>query len=91
MTPAVQPLLAELDAEAPATRCVLERLPADRFGWRPHPKSMTVAHLRLLHVPVPVIYGRSALRATSMATDIRFDEREERAREIYNLVEPGMP
>jgi hypothetical protein len=33
----------------------------------------------------------NALRATAMATDIRFDEREERAREIYNLVEPRTP
>jgi len=31
----------------------------------------------------------SALRTTAQATDIQFDEREERAREIYHLVEPG--
>ncbi|HMA71507.1 MAG TPA: antibiotic biosynthesis monooxygenase [Xanthobacteraceae bacterium] len=31
----------------------------------------------------------SALRTTAQATDIQFDEREERAREIYDLVEPG--
>jgi hypothetical protein len=31
----------------------------------------------------------AALRATAQATDIQFDEREERAREIYNLVEAG--
>jgi hypothetical protein len=30
-------------------------------------------------------------RATSMATEIRFDEREKRAKEIYNLVEPRTP
>jgi hypothetical protein len=30
----------------------------------------------------------NALQATAKATDIRFDEREEREREIYNLVEP---
>lgn len=45
MIPAVHALVAELDAETPATRRVLERLPADRFDWRPHPKSMTVAQL----------------------------------------------
>ena len=58
MTPAVQPLLAELDAEAPATRCVLERLPADRFGWRPHPKSMTVAQLGHHVATIPATIAR---------------------------------
>ena len=30
----------------------------------------------------------TALQMTAKATDIRFDEREERPREIFNLVEP---
>ena len=38
-------LIAELDAEAPITRRVLERVPADRFDWQPHPKSMTAGQL----------------------------------------------
>jgi uncharacterized damage-inducible protein DinB len=45
MLPAAQALIAELDAETPATRRVLERIPADRFDWRPHPRSMTAAQL----------------------------------------------
>jgi len=45
MLPAAQALIAELDAETPATRRVLERIPADRFDWRPHPKSMTAGQL----------------------------------------------
>jgi uncharacterized damage-inducible protein DinB len=45
MLPAAQALIAELETETPATRRVLERLPADRFDWRPHPKSMSVAQL----------------------------------------------
>ena len=32
--------LQEIDQEAKTTRRVLERVPADRLGWRPHPKSM---------------------------------------------------
>jgi len=32
----------------------------------------------------------SALQTTAHTTDIQFDEREERAREIYNLVDAGM-
>jgi hypothetical protein len=30
----------------------------------------------------------AALQATAKATDIQFDEREERPREVYNLVDP---
>jgi uncharacterized damage-inducible protein DinB len=45
MAAPAQALIDELDAEAPATRRVLERLPADRFDWQPHPKSLTVAQL----------------------------------------------
>jgi uncharacterized damage-inducible protein DinB len=45
MPPAAHALLAELDAETPATRRVLERLPADRFAWQPHPRSLTAGQL----------------------------------------------
>ncbi len=37
--------LAELDNEAKVTRSVLERIPADKFGWQPHDKSMTFGRL----------------------------------------------
>lgn len=45
MLPAAKALIDELEAEAPATRRVLERIPADRFDWSPHPKSMTAGQL----------------------------------------------
>ncbi|HEY8550326.1 MAG TPA: DinB family protein [Vicinamibacterales bacterium] len=45
MLPAAQTLVEELEAEAQATRRVLERLPADRFDWQPHPKSLTAGQL----------------------------------------------
>jgi uncharacterized damage-inducible protein DinB len=37
--------LAELDNEAKVTRSVLERIPADKFGWQPHDKSMAFGRL----------------------------------------------
>jgi len=45
MSAAARALIAELDAETPATRRVLERVPADQFAWRPHPKSMSAGQL----------------------------------------------
>jgi uncharacterized damage-inducible protein DinB len=45
MLPAARVLIAELDAETPATRRVLERVPTDKYEWRPHPKSMSAGQL----------------------------------------------
>lgn len=43
--PTIQEFLKELDHESIATRQLLERVPADRYDWRPHPKSMTLGQL----------------------------------------------
>lgn len=34
--------LPEFDQEMASTRKVLERLPEDKFDWKPHPKSQTI-------------------------------------------------
>lgn len=38
-------LISELQHEAATTRKVLERIPAETFGWKPHEKSMTMGQL----------------------------------------------
>jgi uncharacterized damage-inducible protein DinB len=38
-------LLAELDHEAATTRKLLERVPEQEFGWKPHEKSMSLGQL----------------------------------------------
>jgi uncharacterized damage-inducible protein DinB len=40
-----QPLLTEFREEAAITRRVLERVPAGKLTWSPHPKSMTLGQL----------------------------------------------
>jgi len=42
-----QAFLQEFDHEAKTTGRVLERVPADKFEWRPHPKSMSLGELAL--------------------------------------------
>jgi uncharacterized damage-inducible protein DinB len=37
--------LKELNEQALVTRKMLERVPTDKFGWQPHPKSMTIKRL----------------------------------------------
>ena len=45
--------LAEMDAEMPTTRRLLERVPGDRPEWKPHPKSFSIAHLAQLVARMP--------------------------------------
>ena len=45
MSQAAQALAAEIDAEFPITRRVLERVPTDRLSWQPHAKSMSLGQL----------------------------------------------
>jgi uncharacterized damage-inducible protein DinB len=47
----VETLLQELEQEAQTTRRVLERVPEDRLGWKPHDKSMSLGQLAL-HVAI---------------------------------------
>jgi uncharacterized damage-inducible protein DinB len=43
----IEALLQELEQEAQTTRRVLERVPGDRLGWKPHDKSMSLGQLAL--------------------------------------------
>ena len=38
-------LLPEFDQEMATTRRVLERVPEDKFAWKPHAKSMSAGQL----------------------------------------------
>jgi len=59
-------LLPELDLEMATTRRVLESVPTDKGKWKPHPnhllhhRGQLTVYLRLVDVPVPSIYGRTA-------------------------------
>jgi uncharacterized damage-inducible protein DinB len=49
----IDPILAELAHEGATTRRLLERLPPDRLGWQPHPKSMTLGRLATHIAEIP--------------------------------------
>jgi uncharacterized damage-inducible protein DinB len=52
-------LLPEFDHEMANTRKTLERVPEDKFGWKPHEKSMTMGRLanHLADIPVWALHG----------------------------------
>ena len=43
----------ELEAEATATRKCLQRIPVEKFDWKPHEKSMPLGYLALLVAEIP--------------------------------------
>jgi uncharacterized damage-inducible protein DinB len=51
--PLIDGMLRELEEEARTTRRVLERVPDNRLGWRPHEKSRTLGQLALHIAMVP--------------------------------------
>lgn len=49
----MQILASELEQESKATRRLLELVPNDRLGWKPHEKSMTLGQLALHIAGIP--------------------------------------
>jgi uncharacterized damage-inducible protein DinB len=47
MVPMLAPMVSEIQQEAVITKRVLERVPADKLTWKPHPKSMSLGQLAL--------------------------------------------
>ena len=56
----VDPILAELEQEAQATRRVLARVPDAHLSWRPHPKSFSFGQLALHVATIPGNVARIA-------------------------------
>ena len=53
MASLVEPILNEFRDEVPATRRLLERVPADKLAWKPHPKSRSLGELAMHVASIP--------------------------------------
>lgn len=49
----IDAMLAEMEEEAQGTRRLLERVPEDKLGWKPHPKSFSLGQLALHVAQLP--------------------------------------
>jgi uncharacterized damage-inducible protein DinB len=58
--PLVDALLPEFDHEMTVTRKLLERVPDDKFHWKPHPTSMSLGQLAQ-HVATIPMWGSMTL------------------------------
>jgi len=65
----INELLKEMDAEASTTRKMLALVPADRFGWQPHAKSMTLQQLATHLAEIPGWVGMAVYQDS-----VNFDE-----------------
>lgn len=63
--PLVDALLPEFDREMTTTRTVLERVPEDRFDWRPHAKSFSLGALAM-HVATLPTWGTETLNRSEI-------------------------
>jgi len=52
-------LINELERESAATLKLLDRVPADKLDWRPHPKSMTLGELAWHIASLPRVVASS--------------------------------
>jgi uncharacterized damage-inducible protein DinB len=93
-------LLPEFDQEMAATRRLIERVPDDDPGWKPHPKSFSIAHLAQLISWMPGWIGQTItsteldLAAAGGYTDKStqdlletFDENVKRSREAIEAAQ----
>ena len=72
----IQPLLQELEHEAQTTRRVLERVPQEHMGWKPHPKLYSLGQLALHVAQLPG--GVAELAMTSPAAPPAFVQEQAR-------------
>jgi uncharacterized damage-inducible protein DinB len=72
MTRITQPYISELEQEAKTTRRVLERVPADKLDWQPHPKSMKLGQLALHVANLPGAFSRMGRLDSFDASQARF-------------------
>jgi uncharacterized damage-inducible protein DinB len=49
----LEPMSGEIELEAATTRRVLERVPADKLTWKPHPRSMPLGQLAMHVATIP--------------------------------------
>jgi uncharacterized damage-inducible protein DinB len=82
-------ILAEVDMEAQTTKRVLDRVPADKLSWRPHPKAFSLGQLALHIAAVPAGIAGAAEGDTMEAPSFQQAEAKTR-QEILDTFSQGV-
>jgi uncharacterized damage-inducible protein DinB len=87
----LEPMINEIQQEAAITRRVLERVPADKLSWKPHPKSMSLGQLALHVATIPGNLSKLAQQDGLDTSQANFDPPPPRdAKEILGAFEAGI-
>jgi uncharacterized damage-inducible protein DinB len=73
MIPMLEPMLSEFREEAATTKRVLERVPADKLSWKPHPKSMSLGQLAMHVASIPGNLSKLVLLEEFDVSRAKFD------------------
>ena len=65
----IEPIAIEFAREAASTRRILERVPEEHFGWKPHEKSMSLA-LLATHIAQTPEWGVAILKQDELVINI---------------------
>ena len=68
----IKTIINEIEHESQSTNKLLERVPEDKLGWKPHPKSMTLGQLALHVSTIPGGMG-AALRQPQVEASLLLD------------------
>ena len=82
-------MIAELRRESETTRRVLERVPDDRLGWKPHARSMSLGQLALHLAQLPLGITTLVERLTTEVPAVPLVQPASR-REILDALEQGV-
>ena len=84
-----QTLLAEFETQEPITRRFLERVPEEKYTWKPHERSMTAGQLAYHIAFVPAGVVRFAANNPAEAPDFNFPQPESRE-EVLKIHDDGV-
>ncbi len=87
--PMIDAVVSELEHESATTRRLMERLPADKLGWRPHRKSFTLGQLAL-HI-ASIAPGLAAMATQDAVESPSFDQQEPKSKEeVLQALDRGL-
>jgi uncharacterized damage-inducible protein DinB len=91
MTQMLDSMLSELREEASITKRVLDRVPADKLTWKPHPKSMSLGQLALHVASIPGNLAKLAQLEEFDAAQANFQPRDPgNIKEIHSALDQSI-
>ena len=91
MSNPLEPAVGEIRREAATTRRVLERIPDDKLGWKPHAKSMTLGQLGMHVATIPGAFAGIALADNFQVDPARLVPPEAKSTaDILNALDSGV-